>query len=268
MPDGIASHSNGHTETQVARVAVRPPPFWKSNPSLWFAQIEAQFNISGITEDSTKFNHVVAAVESDILNSVHDLILKPPEKDKYSTLKKRLIEIHSESESSKIRTLLQGLELGDQRPSYLLTRMRELAGSHFSDDLLKSLWLTRLPNNIQIILAASNEDLSRLAEMADKIIELVTPSYIHEANANISQTSTISLERQVADLTQQIHELRTSLRDSKNNRSYSRNRSRDRKRSHSRNRPYKEPRDGLCFYHTNFGPKAQKCNRPCSYQEN
>ncbi|KFM69797.1 hypothetical protein X975_25859, partial [Stegodyphus mimosarum] len=138
MPDDIPP------EPQITRVAVKPPPFWKNNPSLWFAQIEAQFSIARNSEDSTKFNHVVAAIESDILNSVHDLILKPPDCDKYSKLKQRLIEIYSESESSKIRTLLQGLELGDQRPSYLLSRMRDLAGSHFSDDLLKSLWLSRL----------------------------------------------------------------------------------------------------------------------------
>ena len=118
----------GDDESQaVARVAVKPPPFWKSNPALWFVRLEAQFELANISTDLTKFNHVLSAVDSDILNSVSDLVLKPPETDKYKTLKERLVKIHSESESSKIRTLLQGLELGDQRPSQLLTRMRTLA---------------------------------------------------------------------------------------------------------------------------------------------
>ncbi|GFQ78388.1 gag-pol polyprotein [Trichonephila clavata] len=79
---------------QISHVAVKPPPFWKHNPALC------------------------------------DLVLKPPENGKYDALKKRLIEVHSESEDSKIRILFQGLELGDQRPSQLLTRMRSLAGDN------------------------------------------------------------------------------------------------------------------------------------------
>lgn len=255
---------------QISRVAVKPPPFWKNNPMLWFAQIEAQFSIADITQDNTKFNHVVAAIESDILNSVHDLILKPPDRDRYVKLKERLIEIYSESETSKIRTLLQGLELGDQRPSYLLSRMRDLAGNHFSDDLLKSLWLSRLPNNIQIILAASNEDLTKLASMADKINELVIPGCINSTQVNSPPAP--SIEKQVAELSKQVNELSALLHDSRQRPRFrnNRNQSRNRERSQSRrriSRQYKEPSNGLCFYHTNFGVKARKCSPPCSFQQ-
>ncbi|GBN74770.1 hypothetical protein AVEN_209676-1 [Araneus ventricosus] len=106
-------------DATIARVGVKLPPFWKANPSLWFVQREAQFALAGITVDDTKFNHIISAVDSEILNSVSDIILRPPDIDKYTILKKRLIELHSESEASKIRTLLQGLELSDQRPSQL-----------------------------------------------------------------------------------------------------------------------------------------------------
>ncbi|GFV48742.1 uncharacterized protein TNCV_625291 [Trichonephila clavipes] len=102
---------------QISHVAVKPPPFWKHNPALWFVRLEAQFDLAKILNDATKFNYVLSAVESDISNSVSDLVLKPPENGKYEALKKRLIEVHSESEDSKVRTLLQGLELGDQRPT-------------------------------------------------------------------------------------------------------------------------------------------------------
>ena len=98
--------------TEVSRVSVKVPPFWKVNPALWFAHLEAQFANSYVTVDETKFNLIVASVESEILGTVHDIILSPPDQDKYETLKKRLIEFYAESESSKIRTLLQGLELG------------------------------------------------------------------------------------------------------------------------------------------------------------
>ncbi|GFR04850.1 uncharacterized protein TNCT_556891 [Trichonephila clavata] len=122
---------------QISHVAVKPPPFWKHNPALWFMGLEAQFELANILNDTTKFNYVLSAVESDILNSVSDLVLKPPENGKCDVLKKRLIEVHSESEDSKTRNLLQGLELGDQRPSQLLTRMRSLAGDNVGEPLLK-----------------------------------------------------------------------------------------------------------------------------------
>ncbi|GFS87099.1 retrovirus-related Pol polyprotein from transposon 297 [Trichonephila clavipes] len=80
-----------------SHVAVKPPPFWKHNPALWFVRLEAQFDLAKILNDTTKFNYVLSAVESDILNSVSDLVLKPPENGKYEVLKKRLIEVHSES---------------------------------------------------------------------------------------------------------------------------------------------------------------------------
>ncbi|GFV20564.1 uncharacterized protein TNCV_776101 [Trichonephila clavipes] len=132
---------------QISHVAVKPPPFWKHNPALC------------------------------------DLVLTPPENGKYETLKKRLIKVHSESEDSKIRTLLQGLELGDQRPSQLLTRIRSLVGDNVGEPLLKSLRLGRLPNGTQTILAALNENLDQLATVADKINDLTFPQGINSVAA-------------------------------------------------------------------------------------
>ncbi|XP_055950353.1 uncharacterized protein LOC129984489 [Argiope bruennichi] len=265
MPGDTPNSANN--DATVSRVGVKLPPFWKANPALWFVQLEAQFALAGITADDTKFNHVVSAVDSDILNCVSDIILKPPDTDKYPTLKKRLIELHSESEASKIRTLLQGLELGDQRPSQLLARMKTLAGDAVGEPLLKSLWLGRLPNSTQTILTALNEDLAGLASVADKINDLAGYSNINSVTPQSSNNQIAQLEKQVAHLTTLVGELTTTMRQS---RSQSRNRNRPFKNSRScsrdRLKKYKEPADGICFYHTNFGTKAKKCSLPCSFK--
>lgn len=59
----------------------------------------------------------MVAVDADLLISVSDVVVNIPDADPYEALKKRLIENHSESKSSKIRTLHQGLKLSEQRSS-------------------------------------------------------------------------------------------------------------------------------------------------------
>lgn len=256
-------------EASISRVAVKPPPFWKANPTLWFIQLEAQFALANITVDATKFHHVISVVESDVLNTVSDLILRPPENDKYIALKDRLINLHSESEESKYRRLLQGQELGDQRPSQLLSRMRALAGDSVGDPLLKSLWLSRLPANTQGILTTVTGDLANLASIADKISELTTSPSINVVNSQNTSATSTSLEDQIAQLTKQVNELTTIVKNRENSRNRERcydQSNRQRSRSRGRFRQYREPENNLCFYHTNFGSKAKKCKQPCSFR--
>ena len=46
-------------------VSLKLPTFWNSQPEVWLAQAEAQFNIRGITADETKYYYVVAALDQD-----------------------------------------------------------------------------------------------------------------------------------------------------------------------------------------------------------
>ena len=62
------------------------------------------------------------------------------------------------------------------------------------------MWLSRLPINVQAILATSNESLQQLAVMADKICECVTGPQI---NAIASKSA---LENQIAELSKQLQE--------------------------------------------------------------
>ncbi|GFU83939.1 hypothetical protein TNCV_3852611 [Trichonephila clavipes] len=45
---------------EVARIALRLPPFWKSNVRLWIAQCDHAFTFSGISSDDTKYSALVA----------------------------------------------------------------------------------------------------------------------------------------------------------------------------------------------------------------
>ncbi len=88
--------STSNTTSNVAittnSVTIKIPPFWPSDPELWFAQVEAQFAIKQITVQNTKYSHVVAALSPEAATEVRDLILNPPETNLYDVLKKSLIE--------------------------------------------------------------------------------------------------------------------------------------------------------------------------------
>lgn len=243
--------------SEINRIAVKPSPFWKNDPIIWFTQLEAQFQLSGITVDDTKYNTVLAAVDSEILQTVRDIILDPPKDDKYDTIKNKLISVFTDSENAKLRQLLQEVKLGDSKPSQLLLVMKNLAAGNFSDEALKSLWLSRLPHNIQTILSVSQEKLTQLSVMADKIYELTS---FQEVAVVTDSNSPSNLERQVKQLTQKVNRLLANGSDKTSRRFRSRSSSR---------RRLKPPTETLCFYHVNFGDRAYKCKKPCNFhQEN
>lgn len=254
---------------EVSRVTVKAPPFWKANPALWFCQLEAQFQMNQITSDRTKYYTVVAAIESTILDQVSDLVLNPPSVDLYLNLKRRLLDVFAVSEQSRLKKLLGEMEIADQKPSFLLREMRSLAGTSINADMLKTLWLQRLPHNIQAILSVSSEDVDRLVVMADKIYETSTGPEINKIN---TRSSDKSLESQIAQLTVQVSELRSQMANksfSHSARSRSSSRSGANKRSQTPSRSNSSSSDPkICWYHKKFGDKAKACIGICNYKSN
>ena len=64
------------------------------------------------------------------------------------------------------------LVLGDQKLFHLLQRMKCLSGSRESNDILKFLFIARLPEKIKCILVVSEAtDLGKISGLAGKICE-------------------------------------------------------------------------------------------------
>ncbi|GFT05430.1 uncharacterized protein NPIL_174711 [Nephila pilipes] len=101
---------------------------------------------------------------------IGDIILNPPAEKPYTALRDRLCSQYDDSEEQRLRDLISGMQLGDRKPSRLLLEMRSKAGNRMPKELLKSLFLQRLPTYVQQILAISNDRLEKLAEMADGIM--------------------------------------------------------------------------------------------------
>ncbi|GFX90175.1 uncharacterized protein TNCV_2449501 [Trichonephila clavipes] len=154
---------------EVARIALRlPPTFWKST-FVRIAQCDHAFTFSGISSDDTKYSALVANLDAETLSYVSDIVLSPPNSDKYHTLSQRLITQFSDSETQNIKKLLTDLQLGEMRsPATCCEKMKELSNGQLQDNFLQSLWLQRMPPHIQTVLSASSESLDKLAIIVDK----------------------------------------------------------------------------------------------------
>ncbi|KAJ3662282.1 hypothetical protein Zmor_006637 [Zophobas morio] len=262
------------------------PVFWQRDPQLWFAQVEAQFHSLRIRTDITKYFTVVAALDSSVLQHVADVIANPPESNKYDAIKQKLIRAYTDSQERQIRKLLNELELGDRKPSQLLREMKTLAGTQMQDDFLKTLWLQRLPANVQLVLSGTTGlTFEKTAELADKMVEIHISNAPHAAIATVTKTAANTrttnatgdenttqcttpmeaMQKQIATLTATVERLVTDRGRGYNTNKYGRY---GRHRSNSRSRTHVNENKGLCYYHETFGEKARKCHQPCNYSGN
>lgn len=246
----------------IFRVSVKVPDFWPDRPDVWFAQLEAQFALSKITTDETKFYHVISQLGNQHAAEVIDIIKSPPAENKYEKLKSEIIKRLTASHEKKVKQLLHHEELGDRRPSQFLRHLQSLAGSSIPEDFLRTIWSSRLPHNVQTIVATQSDTaLEKVAELADKIYEL-TPSCPQVAAASTSNTTMppymAEMAKQIAELTKCVARLsRPRSRSS----SYSRSDSRGRSTSP---RPYSMGHR-RCWYHRKFGARAERCLKPCDF---
>lgn len=251
-------------EVNVTR-QVKLPPFWQANPTLWFAQVDAQFFTFNIKSDNAKYFTVVAALDSSVLQQISDIIEAPPETDKYDSLKKNLIARFTDSQERQLRKLLNEIELGDKKPSQLLREMKALAGTKIDKSVLRTLWLQRIPSRVQIVLSASkDEDLTELSNMADKIMEISSPDHIASVSQNPAAPKDDSTTTALANIIESLQKQMITLTDKVDK--LSRNQHQRRYSSRSRSRPRHQSEDGNseCYFHRRFGDSAKNCRPPCN----
>ena len=260
------SDGEGTAETaRVAAVSLKLPPFWPSDPEVWFAQVEAQFATRGITQQKTKFDYIVASLSPEFATEVRDLILRPPETRPYDALREQLVRRTAASEQRRLQQLLTTEELGDRRPSQLLRRMEQLLGGRAAaadGPFVRELFLQRLPANVRMVLASTSDttSLEDLSQLADRIMEVAPPTM---AAIPPAYDEVQSLRTEV----DRLKELVTTL-SSRERTAHQRSPSPRRQRFRRPTPPPATQREGLCWYHTRFGDRARKCTPPCTKSEN
>ena len=258
-------------EESVAAVQFRAPPFYTQDPTLWFSVLECHFQASGITSSLTKFAKATALLPPDILAQVPEVInaassATAPSTTIYHDLKTAVLKRLQSTVATRLQELLSKEELGNEKPSDLLRRMKNLLAdkyTSFDKELFLQLFYQRLPAAIQrsLFTVKSTLDIDALATLTDEFMATLAPEP-SAVTSVATQVSTMQLADLVAKLSLQVQDLQGQLNDRSRSRSpYHPHRSRRRTRSRSNTKDS----SGVCFYHRRFGMDARRCNTPCAF---
>ena len=264
-----------------------PPPFpWSTSNFRLSGQPTRNCGLhrwkrSSPASRRSKFDHVGASLTPGYAAEVRDLLLRPPVDNPYTALKEQLTKRTALSEQRRLQQLFTGEELGDRKPTQLLRQMQQLLGDRPGIDpsFLQELFLQRLPQSVRMVLASTPEGtaLSKLAEMADKVMEVAAPSgSVASLNTHPPSDQTVAPPPTPPATAADIQELRSEIsRLEKLVRSLARSRSPSRSARSSQRSPTPTPTpasntsdNSLCWYHQKFGDRARDCRQPCSWSSN
>ena len=236
---------------QLAPVSVKLPEFWNNDPDIWFAQVQSQFNLKGITSDGTKFDHVVASLDSKSASEVRSILLHPPATEKFETLKQALIKAFGKTQCQKDAELLSMNGLGDRKPTALLRYINSLNDD--PETLKRALFLMNLPVDVRnIIVSQKIESLDELAEAADRVVD-----------SKVVSTSQAMSSINTSD--EYVAQVKTNHKTQAESHRSHRKTQADSHRCHGKTQT--ESNQFICWFHSRFGSNARRCSPDCIFSD-
>ena len=259
-------------DTPQTPASFRAPAFTSHDPALWFTILEVNFRAHNITTSLSKFSYACTSLPADVISQVADVIAAASTADTpYEDLKTAVLARLESSVTSRLRELLSKEELGNEKPSDLLRRMKRLLGDKFETfdrPLFTHLLYQRLPPGLQRNLFSVKDKLSLddLAQLADDYMASTPAEPLPSVATVTSGSDTQHMAHLLAKLTLQVNTLSERLDSIQRRRSPSpRSLSPRRPRQRSRSRDRSGHTPGVCFYHNRFGNAAIKCTKPCTF---
>uniref|UniRef100_A0A2A4JUK3 DUF7041 domain-containing protein n=1 Tax=Heliothis virescens TaxID=7102 RepID=A0A2A4JUK3_HELVI len=255
-------------DVMAISLSSRIPEFWDDQPRVWFMRVEATLSPQKLG-DEARFELVVSKLPKEVIGKITDFLSKPPETGKFSALKTKLLTLFEDTRTRQIEKLIGEMELGDQKPSHLLCRMRDLARDKIPDDTLRVMWQAHLPPAVRAVLVVSEtKDLDNLAVIADNVAEVTSPAQVSEVQREFKAQTQRTEDLNIATLTAELAKINARLTNIERSRSRTRRDvgvNRRFSRSNSRRRTPSSS-NWLCDYHYRFRHRAQRCVPPCAWK--
>lgn len=251
-----ASHIPKHQVVDV--LPIQPlkmpfPQFLRENIEMWFWTLEKWFIGANVVDDDRRFSAVLLALPIATVAVFKEQFDNPPHSNKYLFAKDLIVRHFSKNHFQQIKALVEHVELGDTKPSELYAQMRQIAGDSISHTTLKGLWIMRLPEQWRPSLSLASDDPLEFLQAADIMHQVMPKSSLCKIDAVAGAGAIVSDD----DLTsQQICAFSKKKPFKKFN--YKKKKSSSDSSHHADSE--------LCFYHSQYGNKAHKCIKPCSWK--
>ena len=248
-------------ETQLiqtmAAVSLSLPSFWPQNPDAWFAKVKAQFRVSKITVDETRYYRVLAVLPESAVIRVREITQKPLyEEGDYAKLKQKLIAGCQPSTLQRLDQLGEMKCVSHKKPSETLLDLESVFHSATAAQVMpmneymkKFWWLRALPKSIQqtLIPVAETTALDNLVIIADQMYSsnppIVADVHLEPQSSGSTVDKSGSLDALLDDTGDEPSVAALSRRDR-----YQRSQKRE---------------VLFCKYHAKFGDQAKRCVVGC-----
>ncbi|XP_076032990.1 uncharacterized protein LOC143020454 [Oratosquilla oratoria] len=153
-------------------------PSFSHDLESWLVHAEAYLATQNDVTDQQAFGAYIAALPTDIIALVRDVVSSPPEENKCAGIKTALRK-HYTRPDNELNKEIQHRELGDDRPSQLFRKIAILnarARVQLPKELLRSLHLAKMPEVLQLNLEAlaADKDDDAYCSIADNLVKLQT----------------------------------------------------------------------------------------------
>ena len=196
------------TINQLPPINPKLPSLWEDDIELWLAAVDHQFILSNISTEQKHFSAMLSALDYQVIRKLQHIIRNPGNQP-YQTLKQALIKLYKISDDNRLDRLLHQTDLGEGKPTELLSELRTLLGKSCNVDtdlnkLLRKLFLDRLPPQVRLILSGFPQPtLDLMAQRVDNIIATMATTL--SLNSNPTQLLQNQIfERRLDQLTDAI----------------------------------------------------------------
>lgn len=282
QPDNNGGGGGGDGEAAINANSVYPriplPTLIEGSVDAYFLSLEFWFAASGVTNDTRKFNTVLAQVPPTKLLELSTIITAAPANEKYAYIKLALTKHFADSQTRRLQRVLSEMPLGDLRPSQLYHSMSRVAGNALGESALVDLWASRLPQITQAAVVAATGTVAERLATADRVQESIglrqnqVAAVAPVAPAGVPTPT--DFQRLIQHIDEKFRQFRDEFPRERRSRGNSRGNSRDNSRNRNHSRSNSNQRgasqnvsdsNSFCWYHAVFGREAQKCREPCNW---
>ena len=225
----------------IQSVSTKLPAFNSKRPDLWFCQVEAEFDVTGVKKEETKYSFVVKSLTPEAAIRLEYVLKTRPTVAPYETLKKAILQKFTPTEAERLEAMWDDQPLGDMKPSDWAAHLQSLLPTEQDayKFFVKNLFLRRLPPGVRRSLA--REDFTSLHELSDEADKLwASDKFQSAATVEVQATGRVPKQTGAPSAVGQQRSATTS-----------------------------RPGPAVCWRHKQYGDRAHKCEGgSCTWPKN